>query len=269
MILWLFLCFHQPLDYWVVSLFFPPCSTSHHWPASGCILLNSADKYFVSARPWWSQSHGSPRCVGRVQLYFFNREEFPPEKHDFHQHCETFEVDIGVPLKDLLLNLPEGDRWEDAKLMPCLYVLKSKLLKVPDDYKDVLFDLFPFKKPWSRMINSDQLWSSIPIHFNSIQLNSGNLLIQRRPAVAKSSLGVHEAFRIHSELSFVQKITKLHKIMLKGAGVIWRNSGVIWRNSGVIIRNGILKNLYRSKPMDLEDLASASCHEFGNFSPGS
>jgi hypothetical protein len=57
--------------------------------------------------------------------------------------------------------------------------------------------------------------------------------------------------------------------MLKSAGVIWRNSGVIWRNSGVITRNGILKNLYRSKPMDLEDLASASCHEFGNFSPGS
>ena len=205
----------------------------------------------------------APQGVWAGCNWFFSTEFFPPEKHDFHQHCETSEVDIEVPLKDLLLNLPEGDRWEDAKLMPCLdYVLKSKLLKVPDDYKDVLFDLFSFKKPWSRMINSDQLWSSIPIHFNSIKLNSGNLLIQRRPAVAKSSLGVHEAFRIHSKLSFVQKITKLHKIMLKSAGVIWRNSGVI-------ARNGILKNLYRSKPMDLEDLASASCHEFGNFSPGS
>ena len=55
---------------------------------------------------------------------------------------------MGVPLKDLLLDLPEGDLWEDAKVMPCLdYVLKSKLLKVPDEYKDVFFDLFPVIQP--------------------------------------------------------------------------------------------------------------------------
>ena len=87
-------------------------------------------------------------CVGQGAALSFFHQGSPSPKHDFHRHCKTLEVDIGVPLKDLLLNLPEGDRWEDAKLMPCLdYVLKSKLLKVPDDYKDVFFDLFSFKNP--------------------------------------------------------------------------------------------------------------------------
>ena len=168
MILWLFLCFHQPLDYWVVSLFFPPCSTSHHWPASGCILLNSADKYFVSARPWWSQSHGSPRCVGRVQLNFFNWI-FPTRKTWFPStlwnlrggHWSPFERftpestwrwSLGGCDVDAMLRLRfeiealEGPRWLQGCTLRFVFIQKA-------------------------LIKDDQLWSTVKLNSNSFQFN--------------------------------------------------------------------------------------------------
>ena len=53
-----------------------------------------------------------------------------------------------IPLKDMLLNLPTGDLWHDGKLIECLdYVLKSKLLRVPEEYKDVFPQLFSLATP--------------------------------------------------------------------------------------------------------------------------
>lgn len=57
----------------------------------------------------------------------------------------TLKVKTTTPLKEVLLSLPDGDLWEDAKVLECLdYVLKSKLLKVPQEYKDVFPRLFGF-----------------------------------------------------------------------------------------------------------------------------
>lgn len=53
-----------------------------------------------------------------------------------------------IPLKDMLLNLPPGDLWHDGRLTECLdYVLNSKLLRVPEEYKDVFPQLFSFATP--------------------------------------------------------------------------------------------------------------------------
>ena len=53
-----------------------------------------------------------------------------------------------IPLKDMLLHLPPGDLWHDGRLTECLdYVLNSKLLRVPEEYKDVFPQLFSFAKP--------------------------------------------------------------------------------------------------------------------------
>ena len=63
---------------------------------------------------------------------------------------DTLKVKTTTPLKEVLLSLPDGDLWEDAKVLECLdYVLKSKLLKVPEEYKDVFPRLFVFGRGWS------------------------------------------------------------------------------------------------------------------------
>lgn len=60
----------------------------------------------------------------------------------------TLKVKMDTPLKDLLRSLPQGDLWQDAKILECLdYILKSKLLMVPEEYRDLVPSLFVFEKP--------------------------------------------------------------------------------------------------------------------------
>lgn len=55
---------------------------------------------------------------------------------------------MDTPLKDLLRSLPQGDLWQDAKILECLdYIVKSKRLMVPEEYRDLVPSLFVFEKP--------------------------------------------------------------------------------------------------------------------------
>ena len=55
---------------------------------------------------------------------------------------------MDTPLKDLLRSLPQGDLWEDAQILECLdYIVKSKLLRVPEEYRELVPNLFVFEKP--------------------------------------------------------------------------------------------------------------------------
>lgn len=61
---------------------------------------------------------------------------------------KRWEVSSDIPLVDLFVQLPVGDVWEDASLIQCLrYVLRSKLLKVPEEYNQVFPQLFGFCLP--------------------------------------------------------------------------------------------------------------------------
>ena len=60
----------------------------------------------------------------------------------FPPHVVT-EVDLTVPLPQLIKGMVDQDSWDDAGLAECLaYVQRSKYLFVTDEFKEV----FPWKK---------------------------------------------------------------------------------------------------------------------------
>jgi len=60
--------------------------------------------------------------------------------YKYHQpYSNIAQVDSNVPLAQLIKDMEQSDSWGDAGLAECLaYASKSKLLVVPDEYKDIL-----------------------------------------------------------------------------------------------------------------------------------
>ena len=48
------------------------------------------------------------------------------------------QVDIAMPLEEVVRGMDDSDRWEDAELKSCIqYVAKSQKLRVPDSFAHV------------------------------------------------------------------------------------------------------------------------------------